>query len=226
MRCIFSSTTNYGDKLASGFDFFYSLENIFALCDGANSCQNSGILARKLSKKVINNWASPSLDKKVRKEYLKSAIKKIHEELLLDNLDAASTLMALGVFDNFFEMVSVGDSYGVVFEKINKKWRHYFSMPRDIDSDDNPFQLIGSDVFKELHYQIFPQKNSWCIFMMSDGLGNFVDYNDLMESLSLFGDNFPNESDLEFIVNDLAKSALRRGSKDDISATIIFLTPK
>ena len=67
MRCVFSSITNYENKLASGFDFFYNLKNIFALCDGANSCRNSGILARKLSEKVINNWARSNLDKRLRK---------------------------------------------------------------------------------------------------------------------------------------------------------------
>ena len=227
MKYIFSTTTNYGDKSVVGFDFFATFDNVFALCDGANSCHNSGILAEKLSRKIVKNWASPSLDKKLRKNYLSAQIIQIHKELLLDNLDAASTLVALGVFDDFFEMISVGDSYGEVFEKVSKKkWEHFSSMPRDIDLNNNPFQLIGSEVLENVHYQVFPTKKTWCIFMMSDGLGNFVDSSDLLERLSLLGDELPNENDLDFIANDLAKSAFIRGSKDDISVTVIFLYSK
>ena len=205
------------------FDSFDRADGLFVLCDGVNSSKNGGKFSTLLCKTFLEQCTYREFTKTERSEEFSSILFSVHHNLKSLNLGASSTLISVFYNSKFFELISVGDSFGEVFKKtMDGDWRHDFSMPRDIDTNGNPWQLIGSEVFQKVNYRQFNGSNRWCIFLMSDGLGNHIKGGDLMENLSLIRSD-PGNLDLRFIANELVNKAKMSGSLDDISICIIFL---
>ncbi|MAI29255.1 MAG: hypothetical protein CMP38_03505 [Rickettsiales bacterium] len=221
----YGSKINLTNSGLKGFDSFFSTKNCFVLCDGANSCVNGGIFAENLSKSVALNWSSKKKLFGNRKKYLYSFLLHEHKNYLSKKLDAASTLVALGIFDDNFEVFSVGDSYAEIYFRSNtKSWMKIFSMPRDINLNGDPWQLIGSDVFEKINYKNFNDLGTYCIFLLTDGAGNYLQDKNLLRILNTIGDKTPDSYDLNYLSTDLAFEAKLNGSNDDISVVTLFVT--
>ena len=220
----FGSLVNLIGSDKKGFDHFFWNNDTFALCDGANSCKNGGTLAENLSKIVATRWSKIDIGCSKRKNLIAKILLEEHEKYLNENLDAASTLVGLGIVHNGFELISIGDSYcEVFFKEKDLGWSKIGSMPRDIDSKGNPWQLIGSEVFEQMHFKEFNQSGSYCIFLLTDGAGNFLSKKNYSRVLKTIDGNKPNSCDLDYLSSNLAFEAKNNGSKDDVSVIIVFI---
>ncbi len=220
----FGSSVNILGKNSSGFDSFSFKNRTFILCDGANSCKNGGVLANKLSKSIANKWSDVHKASKQKDEFVFSLIHNEHKYYLSNNFEAASTLVGMKIMSHEFEMISVGDSYGEIFYKDqNLGWKKIDSMPRDIDENGHPWQLIGSAVLEKVHHKQFSLNGSYCIFLMTDGAGNFLTERSFSRILNLINNEKPNPADLDYLSSDLVFEARSNGSSDDISIIILFI---
>ena len=218
---------NWGKRKYECFDAFAKVADIFTLCDGANSCENSGKLAIDLAHSFSEDVSfldSGTID---REYAISRIVMDIHETYALQKDPGASTLLSLNILQDSYEIVSIGDSYGKVFTyKTDGGWEETASIPRDIDYKGYPWQLIGSDVFEFIHYHRFSRDHQACVFLMSDGVGNFIKDSDITH---LLNKSIPKKFDrisLQDIVYSLVKISEDRGSEDDKSICLIFIEKK
>jgi len=205
-----------------GFDVFNFSKDTFVLCDGANSCENGGILASLLANRLVEKWPKFST-KSNRINLIHNVILEEHSKFLDKKIEAASTIVGLKTITSGFEMISIGDSYGEIFFKDRNSWSKIYSMPRDLDQKGNPWQLVGSEVFEKIHYKKFDKTGSYCVFLLSDGAGNFLSQKSFNQITKLIGNNKPNSYDLDFFSADLVLQAKKNKSHDDISVAILYL---
>ncbi len=217
------SLINETNERSCGFDSFNSSHDTFVLCDGANSCKNGGILASSLAKTILAKWPNCFDIKSNRMDLIYKVVLAEHNKYLTNKIEAASTIIGLKTLLNGFEMISIGDSYGEIFYKNQNGWSKLYSMPRDIDENGHPWQLVGSEVLKKINYKKFDKNGSYCIFLLSDGAGNFLTQKSFYRVTESIGENRPNSYDLNFFSLDLVREARNNKSYDDISVAIIYI---
>ena len=222
MKISVGQKLNFNSFENSGFDAFSSKDNVFILCDGANSCRDSGTIAREFSFFVASNWPKNFILDACRSEKLYAMLLTEHKKILRKTKDAATTIVGVCCLEDELELFSVGDSFIEVFHKSNFHWKKIFSMPRDIDKKGNPWQLIGSEVFTRINYQTLSTKGSYCLFLLTDGAGNYLNDEILSNVICSLNSEKPSSDDLDYIAHNLALKAKKNGSSDDISVVILF----
>ena len=220
----YATAINWGKRKYECFDAFAKVADIFTLCDGANSCESSGKLATELAhsfSKKVSSLDSETID---REHAISRIVTDIHEMYVLKKNPGASTLLSLNILQDSYEIVSIGDSYGKVFmNKTDAGWEEMASIPRDIDYKGYPWQLIGSDVFESVHYHRFSRDHLACVFLMSDGVGDFIKDSDITHLLNRIILEKFNQTNLQDIVYSLVKISEDRGSEDDKSICLIVI---
>ena len=220
----YAAAINWGKHKYECFDAFAKVADIFTLCDGANSCKSSGKLATELAylfSEKVSSLNSATID---REYAISRIVMDIHETYALQKDPGASTLLSLNILQDSYEIVSIGDSYGKVFMyKTDGGWEETASIPRDIDYKGYPWQLIGSDAFEFIHYHRFSRDHLACVFLMSDGVGNFIKDSDITHLLNKSIPKKFDRTSLQDIVYSLVKISEDRGSEDDKSICLIFI---
>ena len=220
----YAAAINWGKRKYECFDAFAKVEDIFTLCDGANSCKSSGKLATELAylfSEKVSSLNSATID---REYAISRIVMDIHETYTLKKNPGASTLLSLNILKDAYEIVSIGDSYGKVFmHELDGSWEETCSIPRDIDYKGHPWQLIGSDVFESVHYQKFNRDQMACVFLMSDGVGDFIKNSDIVHLLNKNNLEKFDQTDLQNVIYSLLNISEDRGSKDDKSICLVFI---
>ena len=215
---------NWGKHKYECFDAFAKVADILTLCDGANSCASSGKLATELARSFSEKVSFLDTEIINRKHAISRIVMDIHETYALKKNPGASTLLSLNILQDSYEIVSIGDSYGKVFKhKLDGGWEETFSIPRDIDYKGHPWQLIGSDVFELVHYHRFNRDHMACVFLMSDGVGDFIKNSDIVHFLNKKILEKFDQTDLQDVVYSLLNISEDRGSKDDKSICLVFI---
>ena len=223
----FVMNINGGTRKHENFDAGYRFKNIMTLCDGANSCNKSGIFATNLSRRFSKNFNMIKVSDRDRVGAIRNITTKLNNEGVNFSDGGASTLVSLAVNEKDCEIISVGDSYAQVYIK-NKfqSWELFTEMPRDIDSKGNPWQLIGTNLFERINYKIIDRKKNCLILMMSDGVGNHIDARDIIFELNRIDDPFSTDTKLENFLVSIIRLSEDRGSFDDKSACIASVEKK
>jgi hypothetical protein len=143
-KCILGKAINHGPEKGLGFDAFGACpeQGLYALCDGANSCPDSGQAALWLCHQITHTPMHE--DKPLNFEPL---VRDLHEDMLLSFPNTAATLVGLHVAPWGMRLVSVGDSDLTLFKRRWRgwgSWQKNCTMPKDLDTDGNPSQLIAS----------------------------------------------------------------------------------
>ena len=131
----FVMNINGGTRKYENFDASYRFKNVMTLCDGANSCNKSGIFATNLSRRFSKNFNMIKASDRDRVGAIRNITTKLNNEGVNFSDGGASTLVSLAVNEKDCEIISVGDSYAKVYIKNNfQSWELFTEMPRDIDS--------------------------------------------------------------------------------------------
>jgi serine/threonine protein phosphatase PrpC len=191
----------------------------FVLCDGANSTKISKQGAQWLSEFMAQqaNDASTSVELKLR---------QAHEGMQIQFPESASTFIQLQVSENGLFLASVGDSFLNIYQRSYwglGAWRCTLKMPRDCNSEGHPSQLIGSEVFEQVHFQQLPPKGVYCAVLMSDGVGLYVTDDMITERMKALGRQIPSRDDMDYLSRCLAEQALKLGSHDDVSISMVWI---
>jgi len=217
LRCVHASQVNTNSDVSMGFDAFYAntADNIFTLCDGANSCLGSGLAAQWLSEAFAQ--ADPRT--------LEDQLQVNHAQLCALFPETGSTLVRVHVNQDGLELASLGDSFLWLFQKSWGGWAPWQcieSMPRDIDALGHPTQMVGSEVCERLHIRRHPPQGRYCAVLMSDGPGLTISEKQLQQRVSVIGREQPNQNDLVYLCHSLALEAVTKGCRDDISIAMVW----
>ena len=85
------------------------------------------------------------------------------------------------------------------------------------------YHLISRVVATHKNIKKFDKNGSYCIFLLSDGAGNFLTQKSFYRVTESIGENRPNSYDLNFFSLDLVREAKNNKSYDDISVAIIYI---
>jgi len=219
-KIVCAKTLNYPKETSKGYDavFADTATGIFALCDGANSSPQGGVTAQAICQEF---GARLSIN---REQNIPLLLQELHTTATYSTSSTGSTLVGLRVTARTIDYVSVGDSFLYIFKrKPVWGWSKAVQSHRDVDADGNPWQLIGSPIYKNPHLGTITRSADACAVLMSDGAGNFLSESEILSPLKLLKDSTPGPSDLQFFADDLARTAFDRGSRDDISILIVWL---
>jgi len=206
-----------------GFDAFCAnLQTVsFALCDGANSCKDSGIAANWLAKEITGYPATVFDPIGYEKHVL-----ELHSQMRKEFPNTGSTLVWVNAVGHKLALLSVGDSSVQVFRRWVfdiGPWREVLKMPRDLDLMSNPTQLVGSEVLTKVNVTELFFEGPQLILMMSDGPADSVKQEELRRILSYVRREEPSTYDLDFMCQQIVCSAFKSGCSDDASAALIWL---
>ena len=218
LRCVYACALNVNGNSKKGFDAFSANLNlnIFTLCDGANSCSGSGMAAEWLSQVMTTD----------EPQHLSDQLMARHLEMCQKFPETGSTLLRVKASNQELELASIGDSFLWLFHKSWRgfaPWKCVETMPRDIDENGHPTQLVGSEVCQTLHVREHRPEGLYCAVMMSDGPGLKTTEEALKKCLSMLGRNEPSDADLAYLCNSLAIDAQNSGCTDDTSVAMIWL---
>jgi hypothetical protein len=218
LRIVHACALNVNSSDKSGFDAFSANENlnIFALCDGANSCSGSGLAADWLSQVMTTD----------EPRHLSEQLMARHFEMCQKFPETGSTLLRVKASNQALELASIGDSFLWLFQKSwggFAPWKCVETMPRDVDENGHPSQLVGSEVCQTIHVRNHDPKGLYCAVLMSDGPGLKTSEENLKSRLAMIGRNEPSQADLAYLCNSLAIDAQNSGCMDDTSVAMIWL---
>lgn len=205
-----------------GFDAFAAnpAQGLFALCDGANSCPGSGQAALWLSEQLVDAqrcgsaWAE-----------FESHVFQLHRDMLERFVETASTALWCRVTAQGLRLASVGDSSLRVYRRAWAgwgSWQAICTMPRDLDAQGNPRQLIGSEVLDTVHQQDLPARGPLLTLMMSDGPANSLSEGAVQGVLHSLKKQAPSAHDLDYLCRQLVDEALNLGCQDDASVAMVW----
>ncbi len=216
-RCI-----NHGPSDRLGFDAYAGSpeRGVFVLCDGANSCPDSGQAALWLSQALASD---PRLEEE--RPGFECSLRHLHLEMIERFPMTAATVLAVQAGGYGLRLASVGDSRLVLLARRWGgwgSWRQIHEMPRDIDARGHPTQLVGSEVLDVIHQAQFPPRGRCLAVMMTDGLADCLTDQELLQTVSALGRHQPSSGDLDYLCQTLAALALDRGCQDDLSAVMVY----
>ena len=222
-KCIFGKAINHGPDKGLGFDAFNACPDhgLYALSDGANSCPDSGQAALWLCHQITQ--ATVSEGKSLNFEPL---VRDLHKVMLLSFPNTAATLVGLHVAPCGLRLVSVGDSDLTLYKRRWLgwgPWQKHCAMPKDLDSDGNPSQLIASEVLDTVHQLDLPAQGTWLALMMSDGPARVLPASSLQKTLQKISRQTPSCEDLDYLCQSLANEALSSGCGDDVSVAMLWI---
>lgn len=206
----------------TGFDAFaaHRERGLFALCDGANSCPNSGLAAQWLSQALIDD--ALCIDNAIT---LDAKVRKLHFEMHQRFPETASTALWVQIETQGMSLGSVGDSCLHVYRRSWAgwgPWRQICTMPRDLDEQGHPRQLIGSEVLDTVHHRTLMPQGPMLALMMSDGPANTLPEGTLQNVLHTLKRQQPSPHDLDYLCQQLVDSTLDLGCQDDASVAMVW----
>ena len=107
MKYKYITVVNGGKQKYECFDAFSKVFNSLTLCDGANSCESSGKLAKDLANVISEKLFSINKVNSCRKEAISKIISEVHEEYVMRYGVGASTLISLNILNEFYEIFEV-----------------------------------------------------------------------------------------------------------------------
>jgi hypothetical protein len=205
-RCVSAFVVNMNLIPSKGFDHVAVdlKNNIFTLCDGANSCPNAGDAAKFFGNKMLECIKTDD-DDSFSSQFL-NLFFNAHHQMQFEYLDSACTFLYFNASQSKLKLSSMGDSFLYLFQKPLMgfgNWKHLLTMPRDIDGFNHPSQLVGSEV-------------------CHDGPGNLLSIPILLSRLKMLGRKFPSSDDLLYLCQTLAREAEEMGCRDDNSIAIVW----
>jgi hypothetical protein len=218
LRITHGLALNVQSHPSKGFDAFAfnAQTNAYVLCDGANSCPNSGHAARWLCN-TSAKWDG---------QEIQLALFATHQAMLEAFPDTASTILHVCADKNGLHLASLGDSFLHVFQRTwfgLGSWKCVHTMPRDLDAHGHPSQLVGSEVCHTLHRCSLPAQGTYCVAMLSDGPGLMMPPEWIAQRLTTLGSKLPSKFDLDYLCDSMAHHALEQGCLDDTSVALIWL---
>jgi len=222
--CVSGQAINHGPRGDGGFDAFQAQANqgLYALCDGANSCPDSGKAAVWLAQRITQ---TPRMESHGFVDF-RARVVELHEQMLTEFPETASTLIGLHVRPHGLRLVSVGDSQLTLYQHkgwTRKSWKKVHTMPQDIDVNGHPSQLIASEVLNTVHQHDFPSTSTWLAVMMSDGPAKLLSDACVEAALRRIGQDTPSAEDLDYLCESLADEALSLGCRDDVSIALVWI---
>jgi serine/threonine protein phosphatase PrpC len=214
---------NHGPDKGLGFDAFSANpeQGLYALCDGANSCPDSGQAALWLCQQITH--AQVPEDRPLNFEPL---VHDLHEHMLTSFSNTAATLVGLHVAPWGLRLVSVGDSELTLYKRRWwgwGPWQKNCTMPKDLDANGHPRQLIASEVFDTVHQLELPAQGTWLALMMSDGPARVLPASSVQKTLQKISHQTPSSEDLNYLCETLAHEALSSGCQDDVSVAMLWI---
>lgn len=222
LRLVCGSCINHGKSDRLGFDAYADNRDhgVFVLCDGANSCPDSGRAAAWLSRSLADD--PRVLDDRRGFEV---SLRSLHLDMIERFPITACTVLALRIDARGMALASVGDSRLLVLQRGLAgwgAWRRIHEMPRDLNERGHPTQLVGSEVLEQIHQARFAPKGRCLALLMTDGVANSLGDTELVEVVGTLGRNIPSGDDLDYLCRTLTGLALERGCQDDLSAAMIY----
>jgi len=217
------SCINVGGAGHLGFDAFSANPEagLFVLCDGANSCPGSGKAAAWLSDSLAHDP-----DARHGPKGFEASLRRLHLDMLVGFPETAATVVAVSANSLGLMLASVGDSYLSLLKPSLAgwgAWQWVHTMPRDIDPQGHPSQLVGSEVFVRVHSLMEPPQGRFLALLMSDGPANILSEAELLQSVRTLGRRVPSSHDLDYLCKTLAVLALQRGCQDDVSVAMVYI---
>jgi Protein phosphatase 2C len=217
------SSINRGQPGSLGFDAFVgdSGRGVFVMCDGANSCPDSGRAAQWLAEAL-------SMDRRVGDGPggFEVSIRALHLEMLDRFPQTAATVLALRAGHDGLSLASVGDSRMTMLTPSWwgwGPWRIAWHMPQDINAQGHPSQLVGSEVLDRVHLRHVPAKGRWLVALMTDGAAQALGDSHWSAMLRPLGRQMPSIDDLNYCCETMAQLALAQGCQDDISTALVMV---
>jgi serine/threonine protein phosphatase PrpC len=206
-----------------GFDAFGSCldQGLFALCDGANSCPGSGMAAQWLCQKLVTEAVSVQ-----DQAAMTTLFYRLHSEMHQTHPETAATALLLRAKSDGLGLSSLGDSSMRAYRRSLAGWGGWTEeceMPRDIDAQGHPTQLMGSEVLNVIHHEHLPARGPLLVLMMSDGPANVLSKTDLYRTMKHLGRRRPSSADLDYLSAELTARALDLGCRDDVSVALIWV---
>jgi serine/threonine protein phosphatase PrpC len=223
-----------GSGHAMGFDAFATAapnQPVFVLCDGANGTPQGGAFSEALCTAFLpyfENALSPGSREPLRPSIdltqLGRDLDTLGQRLDAQFPDSASTLTAARFHGGRLQVLSVGDSYALVFQRrLLRGWQHVHSLGRHQDAMGRPTELIGAPIPTHPFWFETAEPGDWIVALMTDGAGDFLETDDVLSQLGLLGRAQPSAADLTYCAQCLTQTALSRQSDDDISISLIWM---
>jgi serine/threonine protein phosphatase PrpC len=221
VQCIWGQAINQGPPDGLGFDAFCANPEagVFALSDGANSCPDSGKAAQWLCAQITQAPQPPQdpLD-------FEPVVKALHHDMLQRFPDTAATLVGVYLGSGGLRLVSVGDSEVSVFERRWwGRWAKRHTMPKDLDGQGHPSQLLASEVLDTVHQHDIPKQKVLLTLMMSDGPARVLPESSVLRTIEKLSHQTPSRGDLNYLCENLANEALALGCHDDVSVVLMWI---
>jgi len=221
---IWGASVNWRSVKGAGFDAFAHGVNdpIFVLCDGANSCPNSGHAAVWLSQQVVTLIENSEQSSHLFDEGLRA----LHELQWEAFPDTAATLVCLTISEGVLHLSTVGDSSLHVYSKSwLGRWTLKHAMPIDTDVHGHPTQLVGSEVLHTIHHKKLTCDDPTLVLMMSDGPANALSSQTILKLLHPLSKNKPTPDDLNYVCQSITQEAIDAGCIDDATAILVWIEP-
>jgi serine/threonine protein phosphatase PrpC len=221
MLCVWGQAINHGPLDGLGFDAFCANAStgLFALSDGANSCPDSGKAAKWLCEQITQT----PLDEPPPLNF-EPVVRGLHLDMLQRFPNTAATLVGLHLAPQGLRLVSVGDSELSVFERRWwGRWVKRHTMPKDLDAQGNPSQMLASEVLDTVHQHDMFKKKVLLALMLSDGPARVLLESSVQLAIEKISHKPPTSDDLNYLCQNLANEALAMGCHDDVSVALIWI---
>lgn len=218
-RAVHACALNWGDGKSPGYDAFSAnpKAGVYCLCDGANGAAGSDRAAR---------WLADRLTAPGHRKSLHGEVLDAHREMLDRFPGTGSTFVRIQVRDDGLHLSGLGDSFLWLFERrwIGwGAWRLVHVVPRDLDAQGHPSQMVGSEVCHTVHALQVPRGPHYCAVLMSDGPGRLTGPDALARRLDVIRRGIPGPEDLQYLCDSMARDAQTTGCEDDISVALVWV---
>lgn len=221
IQCVWGQAINHGPLDGLGFDAFCANPGtgLFALSDGANSCPDSGKAAKWLCERITQTPVTEQAPLN-----FEPVVRQLHQDMLQIFPDTAATLVGLHLAPQGLRLVSVGDSEVCVFERRWwGRWVKRHTMPKDLDPQGNPSQMLASEVLDTVHQHDMSKQKIRLALMLSDGPARVLPASSIQLAIEKISHKPPTSDDLDYLCQNLANEALALGCHDDVSVVLIWI---
>lgn len=217
----YGSAVNAGGPRSRGFDAFEAnpSSGLFVLCDGANSCDDGGASAVWLGRQLAQDTGPQHA------LGIQARVIECHEEMREVFPEGGSTFVRVSIESGEIELSAVGDSFLWLFTPPLLgfgSWRLRTTLPRHVDGQGHPTQMVGSEVCDHVHVHREALPRTCCAVLMSDGPGAVLSMKEVAGRLGVLGRRRPSREDLDYLCRSLAQSALDAGCVDDVTVGLVW----
>ena len=210
---------NYRGKDKQSFDRVAISENggLAVLCDGANSSPKGGECASICSAALCEELGKAGcLDDANQRVY-----DRVNWLIQKDIKDSGCTAISLQLLPNALRISGVGDSIAEIYRRGIWGWRLAFRTEQQlILGTTNPSQLMGCPAYSGPFYKEINATGRYAVLMMSDGMYNFTTSLDRLRMIRQIKTETPSVHDLEYLLSDLAETAIANHANDDVSGVL------